>query len=509
MLIHTLPPRLMYLVMAIRAASIWRLLTQAASAACRPNSPKVTLVPPLASPPLRGRCCLRCFTRLGVNMARSPLPLLGGAGVRRSGRRLGRCRGRLGGRPWLRPRPAAVGTGAPVRTAAAAVAAPATTTLTGARAGARPLGLLLLAGGQHVAPVDPDLHADLAEGGAALGQAVVDVGPQGVQGHAALAVPLGAGHLGAAEPAGALPPDALGAALHGRVDRPAHRPAERDPAGELLRDALRDQLRVGLGALDLEDVQGDLLVRDLVEVGADLVGLGAAAPDDHARPGGVDVHPHPVAGALDLDPGDARVRQAALEVPPDGDVLVQVALVVLVSEPTGFPVRGDPEPEAVRVDLLSHLRGLPGVDDDGDVAGALADPVGTTERPRPVALEGRALVHERPRHEQRVGRELVVVLRVGDRRVQHLAHRQRRRARREEQAPPRLVDVLAADEVNDPARLERRHPDEPGLGLHFHLPCTSFSRQRTPVARSWERCTRKVRVGANSPSLWPTIASEM
>src|SRR6266542_2099800 len=200
MLLHTLPPRLMYLVMAIRAASIWRLLTQAASAACRPNSPKVTLVPPLASPPLRGRCCLRCFTRLGVNMARSPLPLLGGAGVRRSGRRLGRCRGRLGGRPWLRPRPAAVGTGAPVRTAAAAVAAPATTTLTGARAGARPLGLLLLAGGQHVAPVDPDLHADLAEGGAALGQAVVDVGPQGVQGHAALAVPLGAGHLGAATP---------------------------------------------------------------------------------------------------------------------------------------------------------------------------------------------------------------------------------------------------------------------------------------------------------------------
>src|SRR6266540_1265713 len=32
---------------------------------------------------------------------------------------------------------------------------------------------------------------------------------------------------------------------------------------------------------------------------------------------------------------------------------------------------------------------------------------------------------------------------------------------------------------------------------------------RTPVPRSWERWTRKVRVGANSPSLWPTIDSLM
>src|SRR6266545_2367036 len=356
MLIHTLPPRLMYLVMAIRAASIWRLVTQAGSAACRPCSPKLTLVPPLASPPRRGRCCLRCLIRLGVSIGRSPLPL-GAAGLRRGGRR---CL-RRGWRRWRRRGGRRLGRGrrragrARLRPAAAAVAAAtATATVAGARAGARPLGLLLLAGGQHVAPVDPDLHTDLTEGGAALRQTVVDVGPQGVQGHAALAIPLGAGHLGTAQPAGALHPDALGAALHGRVDRPAHRPAERDPAGELLRDALRDQLGVGFGALDLEDVEGDLLMRDLVEVGANLVGLGAAAADDHTRPRGVDVHPHPVAGALDLDPGDPRVRQAALEVPPDGDVLVQVALVVLVSEPTGFPVRGDPEPEAVRVDLLSH-----------------------------------------------------------------------------------------------------------------------------------------------------------
>src|ERR687890_1954807 len=50
MLIHTFPPRLIFLVIAIRAASIWRLVIQAGSRACRPYSPNCTSVPPLALP---------------------------------------------------------------------------------------------------------------------------------------------------------------------------------------------------------------------------------------------------------------------------------------------------------------------------------------------------------------------------------------------------------------------------------------------------------------------------
>src|SRR3712207_3535495 len=50
MLIQTFPPRLIFLVIAIRAASIWRLLIQAGSSACRPHSPNCTSVPPLAWP---------------------------------------------------------------------------------------------------------------------------------------------------------------------------------------------------------------------------------------------------------------------------------------------------------------------------------------------------------------------------------------------------------------------------------------------------------------------------
>src|SRR3954468_24706008 len=47
MLIQTLPPRLILRVIAIRAASIWRLVIQPRSRALSPYSPNVTVVPPL------------------------------------------------------------------------------------------------------------------------------------------------------------------------------------------------------------------------------------------------------------------------------------------------------------------------------------------------------------------------------------------------------------------------------------------------------------------------------
>src|SRR5207302_9692693 len=143
--------------------------------------------------------------------------------------------------------------------------------------------------------------------GAGLGQAVVDVGPGGVERPPAFPVPLPARHLGAAEPAGALHLDPLGAGLHGRLDGPLHGPAERDPAGQLVGHALGDEVGVELGLLDLLNVELDLRVAgDLEQPLAEPVGLHAAAADDDAGPGRVDVDPEPIAGALDLDPADRR-----------------------------------------------------------------------------------------------------------------------------------------------------------------------------------------------------------
>jgi hypothetical protein len=211
-----------------------------------------------------------------------------------------------------------------------------------------------LGAGHDVALVDPDLHADPAEGGAGLVEAVVDVGAQRVQGHPALAVELAAAHLGAAEAARALHPDALGAGLHRRLHALAHGAPERHAAAELLGDALGDELGVGLGVLDLEDVQLHLLAGELLEVAADAVGLGAAAADDDAGARGVDVDADAVTRALDLHAADAGALHALGHHPADGDVFLDVVLVQLVGVPTALEVRGDTEAEPMRVDLLAH-----------------------------------------------------------------------------------------------------------------------------------------------------------
>ena len=141
-----------------------------------------------------------------------------------------------------------------------------------------------------------------------------------------------------------------------RLHALAHGTTEGDAGGELLGDGLGHQLSVHLGVLDLEDVELDLLAGQLLQVAADAVGLGAAAADDDARTGGVDVDADAVAGALDLHLGDAGPLHALRHHATDRDVFLDVVLVQLVGVPAGLEVGGDAEPEPVRVYLLAHYR---------------------------------------------------------------------------------------------------------------------------------------------------------
>src|SRR5690606_3805825 len=89
---------------------------------------------------------------------------------------------------------------------------------------------------QGVALVDPHLHADDAVGRLGFGEAVVDVGTQGVQRHTAFAVPLGTGDFDAVQTARGHDLDALGAQAHGVLHRAFHGAAEHDALFELLAD---------------------------------------------------------------------------------------------------------------------------------------------------------------------------------------------------------------------------------------------------------------------------------
>src|SRR5438105_5853522 len=127
MRIQTRPPRLIWRVIARRAASIWRAVRRPRVVALRPNSPKETLAPRVATPLLRPFCSLRYFLLAGCSISHSrfaaPRRLLA----------LGDFRRRRGG---------------------------------------------LLALAQHLALEDEDLHADRAVRGLRLGEAVFVVAQQ-------------------------------------------------------------------------------------------------------------------------------------------------------------------------------------------------------------------------------------------------------------------------------------------------------------------------------------------
>src|SRR6185312_14658085 len=72
MRIQTRPTRLMWRVMARRAASISRAVTRPGSVALRPKLPKLSAVPPLALPWMRPLCALRYLVRAGWNIDESP-----------------------------------------------------------------------------------------------------------------------------------------------------------------------------------------------------------------------------------------------------------------------------------------------------------------------------------------------------------------------------------------------------------------------------------------------------
>ena len=145
------------------------------------------------------------------------------------------------------------------------------------------------------------------------------------------------------------------------------------------------------------------------------------------------------------------------------------------------------------------------LDDHGDVAGALADPESAALGARPDPLGGRAAVGvDRGDHQGRRV-EPIVVLRVGRSARDDLGHRLAGRLRRPAQDVQRFGHRLAANQVDHPARLGRRHPHEPRHGGRRRI--FSSRAHRRLAFRSSLMCPLKVRVGANSPSLCPTIDS--
>src|SRR4051794_13704584 len=360
------------------------------------------------------------------------------------------------------PAPAAAAAPAPAAAPAAAIAAVLALLLRSLHLGEVGARVAL---GHDLALVDPALHADAPECRAGLVEAVVDVGAHRVQRDAAIRVALPARHLGAAEAPGDLHLAALRARAHGARQRALHRAAERDSVLQLLGDRLRYELRIELGALDLEDVDLDLLARHPVEVLAQGVDLAAGLADHDARTRGVDVDLHLVRVLADRDVAEPRVRQLADDVAADRDVLGEVVGEVALVEPVRLPVVDVAHAHRLGMNLLSHQL-LLRRERDREVARALADARRAAHGARTEALQRRPLVGGDGEDEQVVADQLVVVLGVGDRGLEHLAPVARHRAGRVREDRAGLLHGLAADVVAHEARLARRGADVLGLRAH-------------------------------------------
>src|SRR5216684_5913827 len=315
-LIQTRPARFMWRVSARRAASIWRAVTRSGSIAFRPNWPNDNVAPEVATPWMRPLCAFRNFVFFGCIMALSPQTL----SCARSG---------------------------------SVAAGPRTVAL----------GHLLVLRHRIVledfALEDPDLDAAGAERRERGRNAVIDIGAQRVQRHPALAIPFHPRDFGAAETARAVDTNALGAKTHRRLHRTLHGAAERDAALELLGDRFGDQRGIELRLADLDDVDDDVGGRDVGNLLAQLVDVGALLADHDARTRGVDRHPALLVRTLDHDPGDGRLLQLLVQDLADFDILVQqLAVLVLAGEPTRIPGPVDAETQPDWIDLLTH-RSLP------------------------------------------------------------------------------------------------------------------------------------------------------
>ena len=364
---------------------------------------------------------------------------------------------------------ATVGTATLTATAATAVTTAtlaATTALRGSLGGcdAGVRGEVLLAVLLTVA--DPDLDTKAADLRVRDSECVVDVCTESMERGTSFLEHLAAGHFGAADAAADLDLDALGTHAHGGGDGHLDGAAIADAAFDLTGDAVSDDVGVNLGALDLEDVDLDILLGDLLELLLEHVDLLAALADDDTRTGRVDRNGNELQGALDDDACEAGLRKTVLEVFADAIVFFDLLRVVSTT-PVGVPTTGDTDSVADRISFLSHslfLHCFFDVKNDGDVVGTLADAAGAALRARTDSLQRTTFVD----HEGldvnvaviELGRLLGVLgLPVGDSAADNLFEILRSSSLGVLQEIEGVVNFLTAHGVSDEAHLPGRGRD--------------------------------------------------
>ncbi len=109
----------------------------------------------------------------------------------------------------------------------------------------------------------PYLDAADTIGGEGRTFAIIDLGTQRMQRHAAFTIPFGTRDLSTTKTAGTVDPNALCAKTHGRLHGALHSTTEADPALQLLGNILGNQLGIDFRLANFDDIQADFAANAL------------------------------------------------------------------------------------------------------------------------------------------------------------------------------------------------------------------------------------------------------
>ena len=157
--------------------------------------------------------------------------------------------------------------------------------------------------------VNPNLDSNLAHGGVGLGQIVVNVGSEGMQGDPPQHELFHSGNFRPRDPS--LDDDlySLSSTLHGPLGRLTHCAAVCYPAFQLVRDVSADQVGIDFRLLYFNDVQLYPPPCDSLQLGAKVLDPFPVPANQNSWAGGVYVDYAVLSAAVDLHPGDAGVGE--------------------------------------------------------------------------------------------------------------------------------------------------------------------------------------------------------
>ncbi|MPM63254.1 hypothetical protein SDC9_110134 [bioreactor metagenome] len=290
-----------------------------------------------------------------------------------------------------------------------------------------------------------------------------------MQRHTTFTIPFATGDFCTVQTTGTHHLDTLGTEAHGVLHRALHGTTEHDALLELLGDRIGDQLGVDFRLADFFNRNMDGNAHDALKIGTQLFDILALLADDHARTSGVNGDAGVLGRTLDQDATNGGVRQFTLQVLAYLDVFLQHARKVLaVSVPARTPVLGDGQTEASRMNFLSHGSSLV-TNGQINMAGRLADPIATTLGARREALQHHTFFDVDDLDLQFVDIGAVVVLGVGDSRLQHLLDDTGTLGRAKGQDIESLTNRLAAHEIRHQAAFLRREAYAPQTCTSFHV----------------------------------------